>query len=444
MERAAVSSASAWRWGLALLIIAVLVRIPLWLQYVPVLSADTTTYETMARFIASGDFSGYEGKRPPGYPVFLLLTGGNYSAVWGVQSVLGIATVILIFLLALRRGARPVFAFAAGLATTLSVNLLLFEAGVLTEALSTFLLVLALWLWDRGINADSDSRVWRQLLAASAVVGAAALVKPFLVFMVALLPLLSVYGAKVARQTWPSSLKRGLAAAIPAFLLVLGWSAFNKSHLDYFGVTTLAGYNLTQHSGAVMEQAPEQYAVVRDIYLKYREPRVRETGSHSMTIWEAYAEMMEATGQTFPQLSETLGRLSTGLLLSHPKAYAKTAFEAWLRFWKVPLPPSFLEADGASPELLRNLTAIADVERYALVVLKGVFLLLVFVAALLAVIRRRLPDSLDVAVVATIFAASALQALTEYGENARYSIPFQGLMFFVICTALLPRRTVVR
>lgn len=430
------SAALRARLRIALIALAVLVHLPLWIWYAPMATGDGATYVVVADQIRTLDFSAYLAKRPPGYPVFLLLAGRDGYVVWAIQSVLGIATVLLVFELALRRGLRPAWSFTAAVATLLSLNLLLFESADLTETLTTFLLALALWLWLVSIQENGTTNVPGRLWGAGLAIGVAALVKPFLQYAVPLLPLLTAWG--VWRRTG-SVRKAGLAAsavALPALVLVLGWSAFNKVQVGYFGVTTLAGYNLTQHSGAVMEDAPDEYATVRDIYLKYREPRRQRTGSHSMTIWEAYPEMMEATGQDFVQLSRTLGRLSVQLLMTHPKVYASNAFEGWVKFWKAPLSPAFLEHERASPLLLHVLQFVWQIERYALVAAKAAFL---FWCALVA---RRLARAgasvniLDITIIATVLAGSALQALTEYGENARYSIPFQPLILLALAIAL--------
>jgi 4-amino-4-deoxy-L-arabinose transferase-like glycosyltransferase len=432
-----ISPASvAFRLRVGLIALAVLVHLPLWIWYAPMPAADGATYLQVAEHLRTLDFTGYLAKRPPGYPVLLLLSGENDVVLWAIQSALGIATVLLIYELALKRGLRPAWSFAAGAATLLSLNLLLFESAMLTETLTTFLLALALWLWFGGMPENENARTSGSLWIAGAAIGAAALVKPFLQYAVPLLPLLTALG--VWRRTG-SLRKAGVAAsavALPALLLVLGWSAFNKAQVGYFGITTLAGYNLTQHSGAVMEDAPDEYATVRDIYLKYREPRKQRTGSHSMTIWEAYPEMMEATGQSFVELSRTLGSLSVQLLRTHPKVYARNAFDGWVKFWKAPLSPAFLEHDLASPALLTALQFVWQFERFALVAAKAAFLFwCAFVVQRIAK-TGRVANLLDITIIGMVLAGSALQALTEYGENARYSIPFQPLILLALVIGL--------
>ena len=424
-------------WGLVA--ITVLVRLPLWIWYVPVTTPDSGTYLSMARVLESWKFAGYVGARPPIYSMLLVLFGESPTLIWAMQSALGILTVFLTFDLAFRCGARPSTAFLAGLAVTLSVNLLLFEAGLLTEAVSTFALTLAFWLLARGAAEALRYKALRVFLACGSVCGVCALTKPFLQLTALLVPLLAAYLTWSATKSFRRSGAAFAAVSVPALALILGWCVFNKVHLDYFGVSTLAGYSLTQHAGAVMEYAPVDYAPIRDIYLKYREARVVLTGTHSMTIWDAYPEMMQRTGLGFVALSKELGRLSMSLLLSHPGSYAETAIDAWVRFWKAPLTPAFLVVEEAPKTLLGILDAIWHIERYLLVASKGLFLVLLSIALVKLAWKRQPENLMGLAVGATIVAASVLQALTEYGENARYSLPFQPLIFAAIAM-LLPGR----
>ncbi len=422
----------------ALLLIAVLIHVPLWLSYQPITSDDTGTYLEMARQLAHWDFSAYTGKRPPGYPLFLLILGENPGLVWIAQSILGILTVMLVYELVWEQtNRRAALAFGAGLATACSLNLLLFESAMLTETVATFLLALVFWLlWRINRPSVAAGSLTPPCVAMGLVLGLAALTKPYLQYALVLVPLFAAHMAWNRVRRWQTAIKAAVLTAIPAVALVSGWATFNNQAIDYYGISTLTGYNLTQHSGAVMEYAPDEYARVRDIYLRYRAPRIERTGSHTMTIWEAYPEMMRETGQSFPELSKTLARLSVTLLVTHPRSYAGTASEAWLKFWKAPLSPLFLEAPNASDQLLATLKKIWFVERYLLVAAKAGFLLIALLAAVRLATSPWEVNPPTLALLISVLAGSVLQALTEYGENARYSIVFQPLIFAVLFSGL--------
>ena len=47
-----------------------------------------------------------------------------------------------------------------------------------------------------------------------------------------------------------------------------------------------------------------------------------------------HPDMQRATGQSYPQLSQTVQRLSAQLLLQHPAGYARQVARGFVDFWK--------------------------------------------------------------------------------------------------------------
>ncbi|PYQ16715.1 MAG: hypothetical protein DMF80_03740 [Acidobacteria bacterium] len=95
--------------------------------------------------IRAFDFKDYDGARTPVYPLLLALLPGNLDAIWLVQSVLGIATSVLLYLVVARCPGSERMGLIAGLAHALSFNHIAFESAVVAEALATFLIALAVW-----------------------------------------------------------------------------------------------------------------------------------------------------------------------------------------------------------------------------------------------------------------------------------------------------------
>ena len=65
---------------LALILIGILVRVIIWFNYEPIVYNDTKLYAELAGYIQKLDFDGYNGARTPGYPLWLLLGGLNYTS----------------------------------------------------------------------------------------------------------------------------------------------------------------------------------------------------------------------------------------------------------------------------------------------------------------------------------------------------------------------------
>src|SRR5215470_542250 len=253
--------------ALLLTSIAVALRVILFLVYQPVIYPDSSTYATMASQLQHFDFRDYKGWRTPNYPIVLLLAGQNHHAVWVIQSVLGILTSLLLFWICLSHTGTVAYSFLGGLLHSLALNQLFFEANILTETVSTFLIVLSVAALATTLKNDARPSIG---IAAGFFAALATLNRPLYIYLGPIFILLLLL------FKWNS---KRLATGIGVLFLlpILGWATFNKVTINYFGLSTQAGLNLSNHSGRFMEKAGDQHAIVRDIYLKYREKQIAET-----------------------------------------------------------------------------------------------------------------------------------------------------------------------
>jgi len=407
--------------------IGILVRIAIGLVYSPALFLDSPTYFTLAEQLRTADFSRYIGLRTPGYPLMLILCGSDPQIAVLAQAALGVATSILLYMVARQLSAGLTIAFLSGLIHSLSLNVLFFEASVLTEALSAFLVVLSVWLF---MGLPQSKRPTVRVACLGFVLAFATLTRPVLVCLGPVYCFLLVWLG--GWRAWRQAATLGTAFASP----VLGWVIFNQLVIGYFGLSTLLGISLTNHVGAFIERAPEQYAQVRDIYLKHRAEKVAETGSHAMTIFLARDEMMQELDMTFPQLSRTLTKLSTELIVAHPLLYARSVAEAWVSFWAAPLAyqPDSFSSPSAAPLVLGTWR----IEQPLIRVLNLGFVLASTAWLLVALRPRnwRVPivwNPLAPAIV--VWSVSVTQALLEFGDNPRYGVPTQSLAILFLLSA---------
>ena len=420
MKRVFVQTAGKGSKALAVLIsVAAAARICLALLYRPGEAPDSTLYRRLAEQIRAFDFKDYDGARTPVYPLLLALLPGNLDAIWLVQSVLGIATTVLLYLVVARCTGSERMGLIAGLAHALSFNHIAFESAVVAEALATFLIALAVW---RAHRLQLGPLRRGEPLLLGLVCAVAALTRPMYVVLGLAVGLYLLLLDMPRRLTAAAVFAAAFAA--PLFL----WAAFNARTVHYFGLSTLMGYNLTQHSGAFIEQAPPEYSALRDIYLKHRQRRIAEANTHSMTIWYARDEMRRATGLSDAELSRRLGKMSITMFARHPGLYLRGVARSWVLFWAVPKDwrPAFARLP-ASGSVLRVLWwCEAWVFRVAYVLFLAVSLPVLWCAA---ANRRRRPNPWLTAglMVAAVLLASCIQALLEYGENARYALPTQPL-----------------
>jgi 4-amino-4-deoxy-L-arabinose transferase-like glycosyltransferase len=412
---------------LILILACVLMRVFIRLTYEPIIYPDSGSYEKFTRQIQQGDLSLYDGTRTPVYPLLMLGAGLNYKLLWLIQSILGIAISAMLFRIALNHTRNNLLSLIIGLSYTLSLNQVYFEAIILTETLVTFLIVLSLLLVQKG-HLQGNGVMYYAL--AGIISSIAGLTRPLFIFLA---PLYLI--ALIPPEPLWRKIRYAVVFIIPFIVIIFGWCLFNKLKLDYFGPTTLTGYNLTQHSGAFMELAPDEYSQIRDIYLKFRQERIAESGTHSMTIWRAAPEIQKATGLSFSELSKQLAKMSLTMFIHHPVLYSQGVFKAWVRFWSS---PNYWKRDKLHPQRLAGLMiAIWWAERVVLLAINFLFLVIVLYFLYQNLFRKHVSNSvLDLLIIAIVISASIIQALTEYGENGRYSIPIQPLVIYVVLVSL--------
>jgi 4-amino-4-deoxy-L-arabinose transferase-like glycosyltransferase len=420
---------------LLLTVIAVAVRAGMFLVYQPVVHPDTNSYFTLASQLLHFDFSDYNGMRTPGYSFLLLLAGQDLFVVWLMQSAMGVLISLLLFWISFTHTGNASWSFVAGLLHSLALNQLLFEADILSETFSTFLVVLSVVCL---VSALKNGPRPGYGVAAGVVAALVTVTRVVYVYVGPAFVLLVLLFERDARR-----LAAGLGVA---FLLpVLGWAAFNKVTVDYFGLTTMVGYNLTNHSGGFMEKAGDEHATIRDIYLKYREQKIAERGTHSMTIFIAKREMLEKTGLDEVALSRQLTKLSLQLFVNNPALYLRSVAESWVSFWAAPI---YMRSDQFSvPGAARAVGSVWRVERMLFLMLNVLAILASAWVVISAVVRRLkgttgLPIPLIVTCV--VMGASVLQAFVESGENARYGIPTQSLAATLVLLVAWDIRSALR
>ncbi len=414
-------------WLAIVLAISTIERVLLYIFYRPVLYNDTTGYRRVAEAIVDG-WVHLDGTRTPGYPIFLALIGPDERA-YAAQLVLGVLITLLLFYIGWRLTRLGWFAALAAFAYTLNPQQLLVEGDILTETLTIFLIVLCLtgmiWL----LNSETTRPVWQVAfmgLAVGAVAGAAALVRTLFVF-------LPIVCALVVLLFWRARLRVRIAAALPlilAGLAIIGvWVNLVHQRFGIWSMDTMTGYHLMNHSGIFFEDVPDEYAGIRDTFIRYRDAQVALTGNPGNAIWDAIPDLVDVSGLDFTPLSSLLAKISFRLFLQHPGQYLLTVGEGWAAFWKVPVhwalasPTPFTEAARRAiiffirgVLFIANLAFIVGTVSLAWGKARRVFQMQAFIGLL----------------VATTWFASILQAFVEFGDNPRYSIPTQTLVLLVV------------
>jgi hypothetical protein len=447
------SSSRLWL-GIVFLV-AFLERLLTIFLYQPAPFSDTPSYRRLAGTVLQG-FANYDGTRTPGYPVFLALVGSDQT-VWYVQLFLGLLTTLLLFYIGWKLIGKPWFGGLIALAHTLNLGQLFFESDLLTESLTTFLVVLSIagvlyWFLNPGKRS-----IW--LAFSLGLVSTLALfVRPLFIYLPFLTLLVLWLAPRPKLQTaepnnqatviekrsplhlahfpWFSS----FIFLVPVLVLLGGWVSFIHARFGDWSLTTMTGYHLVQHTGNFFEYVPDEYATLRDIYIKYRDAHIAEYGTQTNTIWEAIPEMSQATGYSFYGLSRVLARISIQLILRHPLLYLQSVATGWWMFWRTAV---YWSADALRFSWMAGVIQIAILAERAILFLTNLFFIIASLAfsinGSLAAIRhvpsRRILHFKDQVglvfawfLLATIWIASILQTLLDHGDNPRFLVPLQSLV----------------
>jgi hypothetical protein len=418
-------------WLVLLLVAGSLLRLGLWAVYGPVAYPDTGTYMVVAKSILAGDFTEYEGRRPPGYPLVLALAGLSPDRAWAIQSLMGLATSVLLFYVVFTLTRSPGVAALGGMTYNANLSQLFFEANLLAETTATFAITLVVAVFLACEQRLRDKRrVWRWGLVLGLIAAFATLTRPQFIFLPLLLAVLIGYAAyREGARVWSSAGWVGLTC-LTSTVLILGWCWFNYAKVGYFTISTQTGIYLMDHTLAFIELAPDRYATIRDIYVRHRDQKLARRGLHN-AVWEGLPEAMAATGLSLPALSKQFAHMSVEMFARHPVRYAGGVVRAWVDFWPAPI--------YWQPAMLRNLfvgqflRVAWRLEQPMLRLANAIFLVLVAVVALSPALRQLIHWDLGLSTLASVvLITSVVQAVGIWAENARYAIPVQPLVIVII------------
>jgi hypothetical protein len=442
-----------WRLGVVLGI-ALIVRLVMYFLYAPVSYSDSRTYRRLAGQILRG-WIHYDGTRTPGYPAFLAVFRTDQTA-WLVQMGMGLVITLLMYYLGWQLGVdlgkkkRVYLAMLAALAHTLNIGQLFFESNLLSETLATFFLVLSVAGWVWGYRVLKARTIW--LAAALGATCALAILTRGLFILLPFWTILMIWlywvdkpeaykteqsGAgvrkkslKLVPQALLTRLKKLfpvlLAFMIPFSLLIGAWIGFIRVHYNQWGLETMGGFHLIQNTGTFFEYVPDEYAAIRDTYLKFRNEKIDQTGSQTNVIWKAIPEMMKASGLGFYDLSRLVGKISINLIREHPGLYLRNVASGWWYFWRVPV---YWSSDALKfSALIPVLEGLIFIERVLLWGFNCLFLTTGLLLIWPPFRRSFQPSPIHGYLLGVILSTSILQAFLDHGDNPRFLIPMQSLV----------------
>jgi hypothetical protein len=304
-------------------------------RHAPVQDGDSPQYLDVAQDLADFRLEALHD-RTPGYPLLLALTGStpdptrtlfyvslvlHFASVWLLALVLHACGVPAMWLLAFCCVlALPPFAETAGY--------------VMTENLAQFSLVAgfsSLMVWFRRGSVPA-------LGAAALAFAFSALTRPAYQALAAALATLLLVPALVRATAldYGRAIRTGMAL-VAGSLLVLGtYAYFNHVKFGYFGLTPSLGFHLSTKTMSFVERLPDEYAEVREIFIRERNAQlVKRGGPHTgtQTIWSVRPELAAATGLSTAELSAYLLKMNLTLISRAPLEYLQEVARSLATYW---------------------------------------------------------------------------------------------------------------
>lgn len=233
--------------------IAVALHVTLAILVEPRFEIDSAFYraqaEALVEYGASLDAGGQpETRYPPGYPLFVavfLASGLGFTGVIAAQHAIWIALVGATVWLVRRAGGQPVVAIAAGVLTALDLPSVQSSMSVLSETLAAGLLVAAVGCTVMTTGSTSAAAAARWALAAGAVAGAVALVRPIAILLGVPLAIAIFVGTDRRWRIAAMAVLMGAFAVLPVM-----WTIRNVRETGVATLSSLAGINLLHYRAA--------------------------------------------------------------------------------------------------------------------------------------------------------------------------------------------------
>jgi hypothetical protein len=230
------------------------------------------------------------------------------------------------------------------------------------------------------------------------------------------------------------NIKKTLSFALPVIVFILGWCGFNYLNNGYFTPTTRAGQQLMDQVNPYVDLAPERFAVLRDIWLQFREHGSDYSiGTTEYLYGSALPEMERRTEKTDIQVSQELVSLALYLEIHHPLYCLRRAEQGWMQFWGEPFHNEVAWPQGGKIRPAEFLTAMAN---FLVREVKAVFLLMALLSIPCAFFRLRAftrPEYLTFAIALWV---SVFGAFTEFGNNRRFCVPLYMLIISTVLTRI--------
>jgi hypothetical protein len=119
------------------------------------------------------------------------------------------------------------------------------------------------------------------------------------------------------------------------------------------------------------------------------------------------------------------------LIIHHPLHYLRRTEQGWIQFWGE---PTLYEVNWPEISTVTASEFVMTLENFLVREFEAVFLILALVAIPCALVGSQTFTKLEYLIFAITLWASVFAALTDYGENHRFCVPFYMLIVYTLFT----------
>jgi 4-amino-4-deoxy-L-arabinose transferase-like glycosyltransferase len=401
-------------------LLAIGIRVILVWSYAPLYGNDSPSYAALGKMIQTGSFSNYDGRRTPGYPLFMLLLGYNNHLIRLFQHLCGLLSIFIVYkLVRLELPTRSCWPLL--ILMGLSIQFPFYESIIQTEAPSVLAIMASLYFF----SAPTPHPI-SNLTVASVIASVGALIRPHLIILV---PIYIGLYAIQHRYSFRRIITGGVSLALPFVILVGGWVGFNYITISRVTFTTLPKADLIAHMIHYVSDADDKYGEVKYAFKEaFAVERERvEMADDNRAGYTSYAgQLLRERGITNKlELADTIHSMAIDLIKKHPLVYLEEVLSAWLRFWRVHI-IIYAECFPKDSFLYDIALLLWLPIKCIWLVINSIFVIFIpfYLFLKMTPERRRLLT----AIYCLLLGASASQALTQYYDNARFAVPFQPLV----------------
>lgn len=289
---------------------------------------------------------------------------------------------------------------------------------------STVLFMISWLIFLLSKNAFYDLRFYN-LLKISLIFSFLVLLKPFYAY----LPFLFIILILFKKRGFIIFLKSTILILMPVFTYY-GWCYINFQNTGYFAPTSIYGLLKAQNCVYFAEKTPNEFNWISEPYVKFREKSIQENKDVAMSIWYAYEDGAYRKHKlTFQQLSSEFGKFAEVAIFKNPFDYLKQIiFRSWFDFWK---PTIYWNYDKFNFKYANKIfLGIWYLQYVILLFFRLIFILLIPYYLVKFIKNSQLTILFFLTII--VFVSSILQAVVTYGNNDRYSFPFEFIMIMVV------------